>query len=236
MANVPKALQLISGGEVTPEQVQRVQAIAHTLDISSNDPLFPLLIALDTYHGVFSSLPERMSASAKTVVDATTQRAGDRAKINIDDAIAKAIIGMTGALNEASRDVVKKVANDVATKERTKWLVGSLAVACFMFAGFGWFMHSNGYDSGKNEAAAANAWMTTSEGQSAQSLFRDSPEIAAWAGTKEAKKAFALSKSGELAVIVNCDRPGWEVEKNEGKKLCVPRADPTKGQYGWYMP
>lgn len=53
MNDIKPAMKLIGGVEPTPQQVQRVQAIAHSLGIASNDPMLPILIALDAYHGAF---------------------------------------------------------------------------------------------------------------------------------------------------------------------------------------
>ena len=77
MADVRKAISLISGSEPTPHQVQRVQAIAHALDIPNSDPLLPILVALDQYHGVFGELPEKMRRAAAILAEKAPELESD---------------------------------------------------------------------------------------------------------------------------------------------------------------
>ena len=54
MGDIRNGMKTISGNEPTAAQIARVTSIAHDFDIPKNDALFPLFVALDQYHGVFS--------------------------------------------------------------------------------------------------------------------------------------------------------------------------------------
>ena len=67
MADLREAIKQITGKEPSPEQINRIQAIAHALDIPQNDAMFPILATLDIYYGTFSDLPESMKATADQI-------------------------------------------------------------------------------------------------------------------------------------------------------------------------
>ena len=97
MADVRKAISLISGSEPTPHQVQRVQAIAHALDIPNSDPLLPILVALDQYHSVFGELPEKMKVAA----DAVAKEAAENTKHQVNLGLVEAIHNMGPQIGDA---------------------------------------------------------------------------------------------------------------------------------------
>ena len=69
MADLREAIKQITGKEPTPEQINRIQAIAHALDIPQNDAMFPILATLDIYYGTFTTLPASMEASANKIAE-----------------------------------------------------------------------------------------------------------------------------------------------------------------------
>lgn len=69
MANLKEAIKQITGKEPTPEQIQRIQAIAYNLDIPQGDAMFPILAVLDVYHGTFAELPQRMQGTANKIAE-----------------------------------------------------------------------------------------------------------------------------------------------------------------------
>lgn len=69
MADLRAAIKQLTGNEPSPEQISRIQAMAHALDIPQNDAMFPILVTLDIYYGVFSKLPASMKASADEVAE-----------------------------------------------------------------------------------------------------------------------------------------------------------------------
>lgn len=211
MSNIGVAAKLITGTEPTTEQVHRVQAIAHSLNIPSNDAMMPILIALEQYHGIFSTLPSKM----KTAANIAAQSAAAQSATAINQAVAKAVTDLGPQVGEA----IVKVANEYAGVDKAKWIGGVIALTCVVLAGFGWWMHGNGVDSGfglgysqaRNEVAAA-AWANTPEGLVAYKLAR------------------AVGGEADLLHLLKCDNPGWKRQKN----ICYPGA--TKdGTYGWHL-
>ena len=67
MADLREAIKQITGKEPSPEQINRIQAIAHALDIPQNDAMFPILATLDIYYGTFTRLPASMKATADEI-------------------------------------------------------------------------------------------------------------------------------------------------------------------------
>ncbi len=227
MADVRKAISLISGGEPTPHQVQRVQAIAHALDIPNSDPLLPILVALDQYHGVFGELPEKMRRAA----DAVAKEAAEKTKHQVNLGLVAAIHSMGPQIGEA----LTEHAQALTHVGRAKWIGGTVIVSMLAITIAFWSGHVAGRDSGKAEAMTGAAWMTTPAGQAALEAYRKSPEVAEWANSKAASAAFALDKNGTLTKIIECDQPGWKKEKQAGGGvLCAPYSS-KNGQYGWHL-
>ncbi|MGC9129156.1 MAG: hypothetical protein ACP5GA_10575 [Acidithiobacillus sp.] len=69
MADLREAIKQITGKEPSPEQINRIQAIAHALDIPQGDAMFPILATLDIYYGTFTRLPASMEASANKIAE-----------------------------------------------------------------------------------------------------------------------------------------------------------------------
>ncbi len=236
MADIRKAISLISGGEPSPQQVQRVQAIAHSLDIPNNDPLLPILIALDAYHGVFSELPERNRISANEAANSAADMSGKMVKQHVDRVMADTVLAVTPTMKAAMEKVADTASQNAGAKSMAQWAIGCIAGTVLCFGLFGWWMHSNGYDSGKADVINGAAWMTTEVGNAAYKAVERDKEIAEWMGTSDAQRAFKMSKSGELKAIMDCSREGWEIVKQaDGKKLCAPKSG-KKLQFGWMVP
>ena len=116
MADIRKAISLISGGEPSPQQVQRVQAIAHSLDIPNNDPLLPILIALDAYHGVFSELPERNRISANEAANSAADMSGKMVKQHVDRVMADTVLAVTPTMKAAMEKVADTASQNAGAK------------------------------------------------------------------------------------------------------------------------
>lgn len=227
MADVRKAISLISGGEPTQHQVQRVQALAHALDIPNSDPLLPILVALDQYHGVFGELPEKMRKAA----DEVAKEAAANTTHQVNLGLAAAIHKMGPQIGEA----LTEHAQALTHVDRAKWIGGTVIVSLLAITMAFWSGHAAGAKSGKAEAVTGAAWMTTPAGQAALEAYRKNPEVAEWANSKAASAAFALDKNGTLTKILECDQPGWKKEKQPGgRSLCAPYSS-KNGQYGWHL-
>ena len=213
MSDIKKAMKLIGGIESTPEQVQRVQAIAHSLGVSDNDPMLSILLALDCYHGVFKEVPARIKSAA----DLAATAAAAQAKLAADLAVDEAITHLTPAVEKAMGDVVSRV----ATRQMFQWGAGALAVATFCIGLTAWYAHRTGAKSGYDAGYGAG-----------YTEAKDEKAAAAWANTPQGKSAYLLAQTGSLDALVNCNQPGWSRSKN----FCYVQAAPDKKIYGWVLP
>lgn len=213
MSDIRAAMRLIGGIEPTPEQVQRVQAIAHSLGVSDNDPMLSILLALDCYHGVFNAMPERIKSAA----DLAATAAADQAKLAADRAVGQAITHLTPAVEKAMGEVVSRV----ATRQMLQWAAGALAVAAICIGLTFWYAHSTGTESGYQAGYGAG-----------YTEAKDEKAAATWANTPQGKSAYRLAQAGSLDALVNCNRPGWSKTKN----ACYVQAAPDNKTYGWALP
>jgi len=120
MANLPEAMKLITGTEPTPEQIQRVQAIAHSLDMSMKDAMFPILVALDQYHGIYTRLPGEVAASTKDLTTAAANNAATQAQAAVNKAVAGLVPSVEKAVADAAAKAVKRV--EIGTGMLWVWL------------------------------------------------------------------------------------------------------------------
>lgn len=209
MSDIQKAMELIGGVAPTPEQTQRVQAIAHSLGIAQNDPMLSILIALDVYHGVFSSL----STKAKELAHNAAVAASAEAKSAADRTVTETMTALTPKVQEAMGQVVSQV----ATRQMFQWGAGALIVSALLMTGTFWYAHSTALEAGRGLGYAE---------------VKDEKAAAAWANTPEGRTAYRFAQSGELQRLARCEGKGWEIKK----RICYPSAVPGEGTYGWQLP
>lgn len=213
MSDIKPAMKLIGGIEPTPEQVQRVLSIAHSLGIPDNDPMLPILIALDAYHGAFSSLP----AKAQTAANVAATGAAEQSKAAVNEAIAKAILNLSPQVGKA----IEKVAGEVADVGKVKWIGGVTVIAVLALTLSGWFVHTTGYASGFDGGKAQGYKQAV-----------DEKAAAAWANTPQGMLAYQLAQAGSLEPLAHCNGKGWTLAKG----WCTPQpVSEGKAQmmYGW---
>lgn len=222
MSDIRQAIKLIGGVEPTPQQMQRVQAIAHSLGIPNNDAMMPILIALDCYHGAFNELPAKAQAAA----DASAKVAADRSAAAVNESVARAVT----QLGPKVGDAIVRVANDIKQVDKIKWIGGAISSVAMVVGVFGWITHESGYSSGF-EMGKAQAYQDA----------KDEKAAAAWANTAQGKMAYQLAQTGSLDELANCTGEGWRIFKNdEGNWMCYPfmfpkTVDGKTGEYahGW---
>jgi len=209
------AIRLIAGVEPTPEQVRRVQAIAHSLDIPASDAMMPILIMLDTYHGAFSALPEK----AKIAADAAAINAAAQSTKAVNTAVAQAVSDLGPKVGEA----VVKVANDMNRVNKVKWIGGVVLGVTVLLTAFGGLTHQTGYSSGFETGRAAG-----------YKAAADEKSMAAWTNTVQGRLAYELAQAGNLEKLAYCDGKGWQLEKG----VCYPYGvmeDQKIMAYGWVV-
>lgn len=143
MANIREGMKLIGGTEPTPEQIHRIQAIAHSLDIPANDAMFPILVALDSYHGVFSRLPDEVAKKNRKSAADSADHAAAQAQSKVNAAVADLIPSISGQLADAAGRAVRQA--QAGKSMVTVW--GAMGLVGLVF--------SIGYFSGARELSSA---------------------------------------------------------------------------------
>lgn len=143
MADLKAAMKLIAGREPTPEELHRIMAIAHSLDIPVHDAMFPILVELDTYHGIFSRLPGEIARKTQKSAEDAAQKAAVLAQSKVNAAVADLIPSISGQLADAAGAAVRQA--QVGRSMITVW--GAMLLVGLVF--------SAGYFSGTRELSAA---------------------------------------------------------------------------------
>ena len=213
MSDIKEAMRLIGGVAPSPEQVRKVQAIAHSLDIPKNDPMMMLYVALDCYTGVFSELPEKMQKAAKAVAKEAAESTKHQVSLGLVEAIRKmgpdidnAVVHHAKALNQVNR---------------AQWIGGVVLAVALLFSVFGWLTHTSGYSSGFETGKAAG-----------YKAAADEKAMAAWANTNQGRLAYELAQEGSLEKLAHCTGKGWKLIKG----ICYPFSVVENEEpihYGW---
>lgn len=135
MSDLKKSINLITGTEPTSQQLQRIQAIAHELDIPSNDAMFPILVMLDSYHGAFSRLPAEVAAKNKQAAEQSAQNAATAAQAEVNRAVAALIPSIENAVTDTVVSTVRRIQ---LGDTMLYFFLGTIGLT-FMFA-LGWVM------------------------------------------------------------------------------------------------
>ncbi|CDS47905.1 hypothetical protein [Polaromonas sp. CG9_12] len=192
-------MKAISGQDPTAAQIARVTAIAHDFDIPKNDAMFPIMVMMDQYHGVFSELPAKMRKAADEVAKA----AADNTKHQVNLGLVQAIEKMGPQIGEALVGHAKALHQ----VDQAKWIGAVVLGVALAFAGTAWLTHTSGYSSGFETGKAAGYQAAT-----------DEKAMAAWANTDQGRLAYELAQAGNLEMLAHCNGQGWNLSKG----ICLP--------------
>ena len=226
--NIDDAFAKLLGRQATDEERMRLYRTRDALGLQDNDALWLLLIGLQYHQIQYEAIPEQISNAVNGILS--------NAKKTAETEMKGTAVKIHGELVQSVANTAKEVANATAGKSMAQWTLSAVFGSAVVICGALWLGHNWGYDAGKAEAATAAAWMATAPGQAAYKAFRDDPEAAEWAGTRAARTAYRMHKSGSLAIVEDCSRPGWETEKKNGTKICYPYAIKNGNVYGWEIP
>lgn len=145
MSDIKEAMRLIGGVAPSPEQVRRVQSIAHSLGIPNNDPLMMQYVALDCYFGVFSELPEKINKVVNDSVK-TAERAADLVVTDASRKVQSVVAGNLAplasvAFAEGVRKYIDRLENEAANSAQIRAMpiaLGAVAIAVLVGLGIGW--------------------------------------------------------------------------------------------------
>ena len=178
-----------------------LRRVANDLGIEPTDALWSVLAALEYYRKLYEQMPE--------AIDEAVRASLGEIKATADAEVAASRARLEGALTAAVATAARAVVTTTERRILTQWLVGGALAASVVCALVFWVGLHVGRESGRGAALDANA-------------------ASNWASTPSGVEAFRFFKSGELAHLVGCDRPGWIVVG----KVCYPQQ--RKGRvYGW---
>ena len=193
----------------TQEEVDRLARVMNVLDVRENDAIMVLMIVLEFYNGLYSSMPGRIEAAAKTAVGETketTQRvAATAAQLAHSDLV------------EQLGKAVNQVASDTAKKQQWKALAIGIGAASISLLITGWMAFDQGKEAGYGAAIK---------------VARNESAAATWANTPEGQLAYRLALVGSLQQVARCSAPGWKVKNG----ACLPYPDADGSLHGWALP
>lgn len=193
----------------TQEEVDRLARVMNVLDVRENDAIMVLMIVLEFYNGLYSSMPGRIEAAAKTAVretQETTRRvAATAAQLAHSDLV------------EQLGKAVNQVASDTAKKQQWKALAIGIGAASISLLITGWMAFDQGKEAGYGAAIK---------------VARNESAAATWANTSEGQLAYRLALVGSLQQVARCSAPGWKVKNG----ACLPYPDADGSLHGWALP
>ena len=124
----------------TQEEVDRLARVMNVLDVRENDAIMVLMIVLEFYNGLYSSMPGRIEAAAKTAVgetkETTRRVAATAAQLAHSDLV------------EQLGKAVNQVASDAAKKQQWKALAIGIGAASISLLITGWMAFDQGKEAG----------------------------------------------------------------------------------------
>jgi len=213
MSDLEDSFTKLLGRQPSDLDKQALYRVRDALDLKNNDALWLVLMALQHYQNQYEIFPQAIASATqamlsdfKVTAETVVKASAEAAKADLAQAVATAS---------------KEVAHAVAGKERLQWLAASVLGSCLAFGLFGWYLHSEGLESGYSSGYAA-----------AYEAAKDDKAAAAWANTPEGKLAYRFAQSGDLHRVARCEGKGWE-NKNG---ICYVYPVAKEGIYGWKLP
>lgn len=211
-----KLYERIVGQPPSAEQADRMRSLGSALRIKDNDALWSILVALEYHQRLYADVPAQIAA----------QRAAAQKEVQkiAQDAMTRSVAELQAANGRANAELTSAIAHRMAVNVgNRKWLLaGAVSLGAIAFVLIATVMFQIGIRSGR-----------------AESLL-EAKALAGWAETQEGRAAKAMSDSGELGVLLRCDRPGWEIDiSKDGDRRCFMKAEEKKKggrQFGIILP
>ena len=213
--NTPGRLGIVDAFEAawqrraTPEEADRLHRVQTVLGVNDNDAILVLMVALEHYQGLYSSMPARIEEAARAAVG----EAKETAQRVANTAAQLAHSDLVEQLGEA----VNKVATESARKQQWKALAIGIGAAAISLLVTGWVCFDAGREAGYGAAIK---------------VARNETAAAAWANTPEGQLGYRLALVGSLQQVARCNAPGWKIRNG----ACLPQADAEGTLHGWVMP
>ena len=213
--NTPGRLGIVDAFEAawqrraTPEEADRLHRVQTVLGVNDNDAFLVLMVALEHYQGLYSSMPARIEEAARAAVG----EAKETAQRVANTAAQLAHSDLVEQLGEA----VNKVATESARKQQWKALAIGIGAASISLLITGWMAFDQGKEAGYSAAIK---------------VARNESAAATWANTPEGQLAYRLALVGSLQQVARCSAPGWKVKNG----ACLPYPDADGSLHGWALP
>lgn len=266
MSDIRNGMKSISGNDPTPEQIARVTGIAHDFDIPKNDAMFPIMVMMDQYHGVFGELPKKISDAVNNAIKNAERSANlvvNDASTKVKTIVASSLEPLAAQAFEAGvKQYITLLDSEARNSATHKARIFAIAVIGAVFVGggiVGWAggTWSRSDDDAATIAAAAVVQKTVTsqlaqkDAESAATIANLKAEQAAtiasgnavrgWAGTAEGQLAYKFFTAGSGALAAKCQAEHWTLGKTpKGEKLCMPQHKTwsgwEEGGTGWVIP
>jgi hypothetical protein len=210
--SVAKTFERIHKKAPTDADLRRIYEIGSAVGADDNDVFLSLIVALDYYHGIYNGAPGQIKQAVDGAVAVAMQEAQAKVGVLTVEAVRKA--------SEAVQNSAQAAAKAASVRSAAQWIGGGLLACALAVSIMSRHVYNTAFETG---VAAGKAEQRNEELYIQQ---RDS-----WLGTEEGRKAYLMSKNGELSKIINCEEKGWKIVGN----TCSPQSF-EKNVYGWRLP
>lgn len=184
------------GRAATDDERIQLYRTRDAIGLNNNDALWLVLMTLQSYQTQYEGIPQLIAKETIAVLENTRRSATAVAEAAIDEVHKN--------LSAAVATTATQVAEEVAGKDRAKWIAGAVAASVIGIIIVAWTAQSFGYESGK-AAGYEEA--------------KNQVAAAAWANTTEGQAAYKLAQKTSLAAIAQCNGgPKWYVKNG----ICYP--------------
>ena len=215
MSALDNSFEKLLGRQPTDAEKIALYRVKNALDLEDDESLWLVLMALQYHQTLYEKMPASIVEAAKEVCAQVRKAAMAEASAATKNAEAQ--------LMNAVANASQKVAQQVAGKVKTQWIVGCVVVVTVCLSGAGWL----GYQTGDKNGWARGYQETVLEG-----------DIAKWAVTEEGKLAHELAQAGDgnIEKLAGCTEPGWYSEKRESGTVCFSGPGEDNKIRGWWVP
>lgn len=201
------------GRQPSEEDIHELYRVKDALKLENNDALWLILMALQHYRGLYSSVP--------FAIHKATQDALFDVKRTADTAMQVSAEAAKANLAKAVSEVAQEVATATARKRQWQWIAfANLTLACLLATMF--FL---GYHSGRDVGYAQRL-------NEAHDQAEDIKAADFWALTLDGYAARRLAEVTNIIDLVVCKKPGWRIDDN----VCFPYRDGNGTLHGWRIP
>jgi hypothetical protein len=200
------------GRQATDKERQNLYRARDAFGLKDNDAFWLQYMIHEFQKGEYTTLIGEL----KTTTDKILEKHRDTSKIIANAANEEAKFELAKAIGIASH----KIAHDVATTNKSRWVAICATVSILALATVGGGAGYGGYTAGY-KSGSADGYQHAQEQKAA----------AAWANTEEGQIAYAFAQTDDLKMFAECSGAGWQIKN--GVCYAYPSA---RGFQGWKMP